>query len=102
MPTAAIAGATGLVGRAVLEQLAKDPHFDRVVVLARRPAPTPHAPKIDWRVVDFDAEPPYLELASDAPDAVFCCLGTTREQTPDPAQYKKIDHDYPVRLCAAT
>jgi uncharacterized protein YbjT (DUF2867 family) len=31
-------------------------------------------------------------------DVFFCCLGSTRKRTPDLADYRKVDHDYPVKL----
>jgi uncharacterized protein YbjT (DUF2867 family) len=99
MPTALVVGATGLVGREVVAQLTDDAHFDRVIVLARKAPAAPPAQKVDWRVIDFDADAPYAALQGVS--AIFCCLGTTQKQTPDPAQYHKIDHDYPVRVAAA-
>ena len=101
MSTALVLGATGLVGRSVLAALASDAAFDRVIVLARRPADGPLATKIEWRVVDFDAAATYDALRRDAPEAVFSCLGTTRKQTPSLEQYRKIDHDYPVSVARA-
>lgn len=102
MATAVLVGATGLVGKHALEGLATDPHFDRVIVLARRTHEAPLASKIEWRTVDFDSDATYSQLKHDAPDAVLCCLGTTKKQTPDLIVYRKIDHDYPVKLAAAT
>jgi len=28
----------------------------------------------------------------------FCCLGTTKNKTPDLSQYRQIDHDYPIAV----
>lgn len=98
MATVLVVGATGLIGSATVKALATDAHFDRVIVLARRAPKTPPPAKVDWRVVDFDDPRAYENLAV---DAVLCCLGTTKKQTPDEREYRKIDHDYPVRLAKA-
>ena len=29
---------------------------------------------------------------------IFCCLGSTRDKTPDLNEYRKIDHDYAVKM----
>jgi uncharacterized protein YbjT (DUF2867 family) len=68
-----LAGATGLVGRYVLDQALADTRITAVVVLTRRGLP-PH-PKLQAVRVDFD------QLPADEPwwqaDAVICALGTT-------------------------
>jgi uncharacterized protein YbjT (DUF2867 family) len=47
-------------------------------------------------VIDFD----HLDKHSAAitGDVIFCCLGSTKNITPDLVEYRKIDHDYPVKL----
>lgn len=72
--TAVIAGATGLVGQALLKQLLVDADYARVVVLARRPLSLDH-PKM--RVVDSTLED--LSALGDtlAAEVAFCALGTT-------------------------
>ncbi len=101
--TAALAGATGLVGGAALGRLLADPAFARVVVLARRTRagaephaqPGPH-PKLEWRVVDFER----LDRDADAlgVDAVLCALGTTMRRAGSQAAFRRVDHDYAVAL----
>ncbi len=101
MQTALILGATGLIGRAIFNQLLTDSTYSKIIVLARRPQAVTHT-KVEWRVVDFDAPATYEALKKDQIDAVFCALGTTRKQTPNLEQYRKIDHDYPVNVAKAT
>lgn len=75
MPSVALLGATGLVGRHVLDFLASDPHFSRVVVLARRKFAEAMAPRVEGHLVDLEK----LEERPDllGVDQVICALGTT-------------------------
>lgn len=91
---AVVAGATGLVGRALTDQLGEAEHICKVVTLTRRPAP--HAsPKVDNRVVDFDRLENHASLF--AADLLFSCLGTTRKQAGSVAARRKVDLDYQYR-----
>lgn len=94
--TALLGGATGAVGRALLPKLLDDPRYGRVVVVARRPAPEGlTSPKLDWRVVDFDAlEDALTDLRF---DDVYCTLGTTMKRAGSKDAFRKVDFDY---VCA--
>lgn len=94
MPRLLIAGATGLVGGAVLARALADPRIGHIVAPTRRPL-TPHA-KLENVVLDFAALPEAAPWW--AVDAVVSALGTTRAQTPDAATYRAIDHDYPLTI----
>ena len=93
--TALLAGATGLVGSAVLTRLLASPRYRKVVVLVRRPLGA-MAPKLEQQVVDFGRiESHPLAVAV---DDVFCCLGTTIRVAGSQAAFRQVDHDYPVAL----
>lgn len=96
MPSLLIAGATGLVGRECLRLALADPAFERVVVLARRPAGEIKSPKLDWRLADFS----HLELqrSAFAVDAILCALGTTIKVAGSQERFREVDHDYPLAL----
>ena len=68
-----LVGATGLVGRHVLEVALADARVDQVIVVARRPL-SPH-PKMRALEVDFDHLPDTADWWH--ADAVICTLGTT-------------------------
>lgn len=74
MGTALIAGASGLVGAELLQQLLRAEEYERVIAVGRRPLAVTH-PKLTQVVVDFAA------LEQGTPDLrcddAFCCLGTT-------------------------
>ena len=89
--TAIVIGATGLVGRALTEQLADADHIEKVITLTRRPAEHPN-PKIHNRVVDFDRLDDFS--SSFEADFLFSCLGTTRKQAGSIEAQRRVDLDY--------
>lgn len=91
--TAAVLGATGLVGGLCLDLLLADPAWHRVTPVVRRPTGRAH-PRLTEAVADFDR----LEAAGDAlaVDDVFCCLGSTIRKAGSQQAFYRIDHDYPV------
>lgn len=92
---AVLAGATGLIGSELLNILLAEPFYDQVLVLARQGTGINH-PKLSELIVDFDKLDDHANAINGY--AVFSCLGTTLNKTPDKALYYKIDHDYPVKL----
>lgn len=96
MTTALVIGATGVVGRAIVDQLAEADHVDRVVSLTRRPAEHP-SEKVVNRVVDFAR---LDDFAADfTGDLLFSALGTTRALAGSVQAQRVVDHDH--QLAAA-
>lgn len=71
---ALVLGATGAVGKDLVEQLLKDDTFDRVDIFVRRAVHIPSA-KLVSHVVDFDHLETWASLLTG--DVLFSCLGTT-------------------------
>ena len=96
--TALLAGATGLVGRHVLQLLLGDDTWSRVVTVGRRSMPL-RDEKLEQRVVDLGA----LEALRDLPhvDDIFCCPGTTIKQAGSQAAFRRVDHDFVLGLARA-
>src|ERR1700742_1490359 len=92
---AIIAGASGLIGSKLLNILLNEPGYDEVLVLVRRELPIEHQ-KLVQLIVDFDKLDKHVVAING--HAIFCCLGSTKKKTPDLNIYRKIDHDYPVKL----
>ncbi len=97
MRTAVIAGATGLIGGYLLERLLAHPAYSSVIVLARRTIAREH-PKLDQRVIDFDALPS-IELPAGAD--IFCALGTTIKTAGSQEAFRKVDFTYVHELARA-
>ncbi|CAH1198989.1 hypothetical protein PAECIP111893_01200 [Paenibacillus plantiphilus] len=72
--TALLAGASGLVGAELLQELLEGQQYSKVKALVRSPLSMEH-PRLEQIVVDYDNLDSYMEHFS--VDAVYCCLGTT-------------------------
>jgi uncharacterized protein YbjT (DUF2867 family) len=86
--TALVAGASGLVGSLLLDELLESPLYREVCSLGRRPLPKQH-PKLTQRTVDFaQLESEVLPSGED----VFCCLGTTLKKAGSQEAFRAVDH----------
>ena len=94
-----LVGATGLVGRRVMEAaLGRDDV--RLIALTRREAPMPQGARMEMLVAD----PAEWEqsVATVAPDAIICALGTTwRKAGKDEAAFRAVDQDLVLWLAKA-
>ncbi|KNZ30933.1 MAG: hypothetical protein AD742_19880 [Methylibium sp. NZG] len=96
--TALLAGATGLVGRALLPLIARNPRYQRIHALVRRPqADTETDPKTQVHVVDFAKLPAALPRADDA----YIALGTTIKVAGSEAAFRQVDFDFVVATAQA-
>lgn len=89
-----LVGASGLVGKQVLQIALEDERVTSVIAPSRRLL-LEH-PKLQAPVVDFE------RLVLDAPwwqaDAVICTLGTTMKKAQSPEAFKHVDYDYPLMI----
>jgi uncharacterized protein YbjT (DUF2867 family) len=94
LPTALVAGATGLVGGELVRQLAAHTGYARVTALVRRPTNMPGT------VVPLTADFERLDQLGNqlAADHVFCALGTTIRKAGSQEAFRRADHDYVVAL----
>lgn len=93
MPDALLAGASGLIGRALAQAWAGP---GTLHLLVRRPARAP-SPACRVHVVDFSALPA-LPSARDA----FCCLGTTIAVAGSEAAFRAVDFDAVLAFARAS
>lgn len=91
MKTAIIIGATGLTGKALLNQVLQDEQFDKVILFLRKELNIKHA-KLTQHGVDFNQLANYKDLIKG--DVVFCCLGTTIKTAGSQEAFKKVDFTY--------
>lgn len=89
-----LAGASGLVGQAVLRQALADPRVSMVIAPTRRVLPT--QPRLQNPVVDFKRLPG--DAGWWAVDAVICTLGTTIREAGSQAAFRKVDYEYPLAI----
>lgn len=94
-----LVGATGLVGRSVMEAARGNP-LVRLVALTRREAPMPRGARMEMLVADPAG---WSEaIAAIAPEAAICALGTTwRKAGRDEAAFRAVDHDLVLAVARA-
>ncbi len=96
--TALLAGATGLVGRALLSMLLAEKRYHRVHVLLRRAAPEITADaKLEIRQVGFARLPEAFPTVDD----VFIALGTTIAVAGSEAAFRQVDFEFVVNTARA-
>ena len=92
---ALIVGATGLVGKQVLNELLDNTYYEEIILLVRRSSQIKDS-RIKEVIIDFD------ELESHAAEIsandYYCCIGTTMKAAKSKEAFYKIDHEYPMTL----
>ena len=92
-----IAGATGLTGAALLDELLREPQMDRVVAFVRRPLSV-----VDHKLTETPVDFEHLREGNHGfVDAAFCCLGTTIKTAGSEAAFRLVDHDYVLAFADA-
>src|SRR5659263_694824 len=95
MRTAIIAGASGLIGKDLVQKLINSDQYRLIYVLSRKKSDFVRE-KIRKLVIDFEK---IAQLKFDEPiDDVFCTLGTTMKQAGSRDNFKKVDYEYIVAL----
>ena len=95
MKNVVVAGATGLVGSAVVAQLEARADV-QVHALVRQPGSLPGTRR---REVAFDFRTDAAKLGGEIPcDVLISCLGTTIRKTGSPAAFRAVDHELPELL----
>lgn len=90
-----LAGATGLIGREILQGLLKDPTVREILALGRRPLPLQDT-RLHSQVVDFAALPPLPPA-----DEVYLALGTTIQVAGSQQAFRAIDFDANLAVARA-
>jgi uncharacterized protein YbjT (DUF2867 family) len=90
-----VVGASGLIGNELIKLLLISPDINEIVTFVRTPLKVSHS-RLKQLITNFDE----LENVAEEfyGDSLFCCLGSTKNKTPDLSDYRKVDHDYPLKL----
>ncbi len=96
LKTALVLGATGLVGKALVEQLCRDRRYQTVTCLVRKPLSndffTGNASKVQPIVVNFDNLQDYQGYFG--AQHIFVCLGTTIKKAGNKSAFRRVDFEY--------
>ncbi len=95
MKTAIVIGSTGLTGGYLLAELAANPTYSKIIVLARK-ASQQNNPKIEELVVDFNKLADFKNKIIG--DDVYCTIGTTIKKAGSQEAFSKVDLEYPLSI----
>ena len=95
MKTALLFGSSGLVGGHLLNRLIKDTNYSKVKLFVRS-VPEISDPKVETIKTDFNNLEKYKEDIKG--DDCFFCIGTTKKNSPDKDEYKRVELDIPKEI----
>ena len=95
MKTALLFGSSGLVGGHLLNQLIKDINYSKIRLFVRS-VPENSDPKVEIIKTDFSNLQNHKEDIKG--DDCFFCIGTTKKNSPDKDEYKRVELDIPKEI----
>ncbi|MDC6470013.1 NAD(P)H-binding protein [Candidatus Pelagibacter sp. Uisw_099_02] len=95
MKTALLFGSSGLVGGHLLNQLIKDTNYSKIKLFVRS-VPEISDPKVEIIKTDFNNLQNHKEDIKG--DDCFFCIGTTKKNSPNKDEYKKVELDIPKEV----
>ena len=93
MKTAIIFGSTGLIGNELFKTILLNNSYDKIEVFVRS-IPEMNNPKVEIIKTDFNNLERYKDKIKG--DDCFFCIGTTKKDTPDKDEYRRIEYNIPV------
>ena len=95
MKTALLFGSSGLIGGQLLNNLIKNNDYNKIKIFVRS-IPEIKDSKIEIIKADFNNLKNHIEDIKG--DDCFFCIGTTKQNSPDKNEYKRIERDMPVEI----
>jgi len=95
MKTALLFGSSGLIGGHLLNQLIKNDYYDKIKIFVRS-VPEINDPKVEIIKTDFNNLENHREDIKG--DDCFFCIGTTRQNSPDKNDYRRVELDIPKEI----
>ena len=95
MKTALLFGSSGLIGGHLLNQLIKNDYYDKIKIFVRS-VPEINDPKFEIIKTDFNNLENHREDIKG--DDCFFCIGTTRQNSPDKNDYRRVELDIPKEI----
>jgi len=99
MKTALVFGSTGLVGGHLLDQLIKNENYNKIKLFVR-PEIIINAIKVEIVKTDFNNMEKHKEEMTG--DHCYFCIGTTKQNSPDKDEYRRVELDLPKQIAQIT
>ncbi len=93
--TALLVGATGVVGRRLLQKLLFNSSFDKIITIVRKPSNVKYE-KLNEHIIDFDKIEEYADIIN--ANTVFSCLGTTMKTAGSKEAFYTVDYTYTIKI----
>ena len=95
MKTALVFGSSGLIGGHLLNQLIKDNNYNKIKIFVRS-EPENNDPKVEIIKTEFNNLENHKEDIKG--DDCFFCIGTTKQNSPDKNEYRRVELDVPKEI----
>ena len=95
MKTALVFGSSGLIGGHLLNQLIKDNNYNKIKIFVRS-EPENNDPKVEIIKTDYSNLQNHKEDIKG--DDCFFCIGTTKQNSPDKNEYRRVELDVPKEI----
>ena len=95
MKTALLFGSSGLIGGQLLNNLIQNNDYNKIKIFVRS-EPEIKDSKIEIIKIDFNNLENHIEDIKG--DDCFFCIGTTKKNSPDKNEYKRIERDMPIEI----
>ena len=93
MKTALIFGSSGLIGNELFKTILLNNSYDKIKVFVRS-IPEVNNPKVEIIKTDFSNLEQYKDKIIG--DDCFFCIGTTKKDTPNKDEYRRVEYNIPV------
>ena len=95
MKTALIFGSSGLIGGHLVNELIENNNYNKIKLFVRS-EPEINDTKLEIIKTDFNNLKNHKEDIKG--DDCFFCIGTTKRNSPDKEEYKRIERDIPAEI----
>ena len=95
MKTALIFGSSGLIGNELLKTILVKNNYSNIKIFVRT-VPEINNSKVEIIKTDFRNLEKYKDKING--DDCYFCIGTTKKDTPDKNEYRRIEYDLPVNI----
>ena len=99
MKTAIIFGSSGLIGNELFKTILLNNSYNKIKIFVRS-IPEVNNPKVEIIKTDFSNLERFRDKMTG--DDCFFCIGTTKKDTPDKDEYRRVEYNIPIEVAKIT